>query len=174
MKNKKTIGMIGIILALCIVIGIIYSVSKVNNALKEEEKIKEENKNEIKEKYVQLNEMAENFNTQKKEYDDLYNDTFLNNLKEKEERFIEALNSYQKILKEIQQIAEEIHNKCNQDYQDNTITKNCSSIKKTSESASNVFQNDVERYNILIDNYNTWLNENNINDLKLERYHLEQ
>jgi len=168
--KKKIVWLIIPIIIICL-IGI-FLFWKLTTSIQEEEKMRKEGIEEIQEKYDQLNILAENFNTKRQEYNQLFQDLYLNTLKEKGELFSEKLKEYNDSLNELKKLASMIDEKCQRDYQDTTTSKNCNSSKKTMESAIEVLKQDVKKYNDLIENYNQWIKENNLEETELIKYEI--
>lgn len=167
MKKKTGIIITCIIIAV-IIIGVI--VFKISLSIKQENEEQQKNMQTINENFHNLNELAEKFNNSKKEFEQIYSQTFLNTLVAQNDTFIQILKEYDKTLKQITEIAQNIEKICQKDYKDGEITKDCNTIKKTSKSATEVFEKDKETYNNLIDNYNAWVQENNNENPQLTKY----
>lgn len=152
MKKKKRI-IIGIIILVIVGMITIFSL-KITSQIKEKNEIREQDKKEIQENYDDLNKLANEFNKQQELFDELYQNTFLDSLKEQTETYQTVLKEYHKIVIEMTTIGDKVKEKCQNDYQDSNITKNCNSINKTKESAESVYVKDKQRYNELIEKYN--------------------
>jgi hypothetical protein len=128
--------------------------------MKQEQKKSLENIQEISTLYDELNENALKFNSKKTEYDSIMDTVFYTNFYTKNEEIVKILNEYDEILKDIITNGNNLKEKCAVYYSDADTTQKCNSYKISYESAVQVFLSDIERYNTLVENYNTWTEEN--------------
>lgn len=156
-KNKIIIGSVLIIL-LCVVF--VFSIFQVSESIKKQEQKVQEEKEEIQTNYQKLNNLAANFNEKKEEYNNQYTNLFYEELPEKAPEFERVLEEYTKIVRQIKEVGQNLEIKCQKDYSDNTIERNCTSAKISAKNAQEVYENDVEKYNKLIINYNSWTKSN--------------
>ncbi len=158
MKNKKVIIIIAVILL--VVIGIIFAISNVMNAIKKDAEQTQKQIEEINVLYENFNENAVLFNERKEAYDKLMDKVYYTTIPKENEKILTALQVYDQVIGEIIKDGNQLKEKCNVYYSDTETMQKCSSYKITYESAMTLFIADVKRYNTLVENYNEWTKEN--------------
>jgi hypothetical protein len=157
-KKRNIILIIFIFLIVCI--GITFGIFKLFDAMKSENEKVKKDMEEIHLLYDELNENASSFNKKKEEYDSIMSTLYYTNVQEKNKAIVNILNEYDLIIGRIIETGNHLKEKCAFTYTDNEVIQKCNSYQISYESAVQVFQKDIKRFNTLVENYNAWTKEN--------------
>lgn len=149
--KKKLIAIIAIIVLGIIIISIIVFIKN----LQEESKNTKKLMNEISEYYEKLEESITEYNNHREnlnqENTSYYQDTF----KEDYDKMLDNLKSYDETITNLTIIINILNKDCsNNKFSDPKITNICNIYKQTYEEMINIYINDVNNFNKIVDTYN--------------------
>lgn len=156
MKDKKKMLIIIISILLVILGGILIIIYNINKS----NKIKNENMDIINDSYSNLSENVNSYNEIRKEYLELSSNFFYETFMSDKDKYVDILNRYNEVIKDIDSNIEKINDRCNIVYSDKFINKICNNYQELYEKLINLYVMDINNYNKKIEGYNDYKNEN--------------
>ena len=153
MRSKRNILIIiGIIIL--IAIGLIM-ILKINQDKKETSN----NMQNIKKNYELLSIDINKYNDIRSKYNEMSNVLIIDDYREKHENYVELLNEYNDVIKEIDNYVSNINFRCNRLYPDIDVNSICTGYKQIYEKVINLYVGDIIKYNDFITKYNEYNEE---------------
>ena len=146
--NSSVVIIIVILVISVVVIGINKEKRDINN-----------NMEQIRKSYSFLTGSINKYNDIRTEYIDKTSVLILDDFKDKHADFINILDQYNEVMKNIDSYISNINYRCMYLYNDNEINNICNSYKGIYEKVVNLYVNDLNNYNNLITKYNEYNEE---------------
>ena len=166
MKKKTVVFIIIIILIPLILLGLfVLGLFKDKSDSKQAMGIIEKDYKVFEEKAIEFNDYRDNI------YNTVFADSYYESFKDKYSSFNDMFKDYEKLTDEVIETSKNLIKYCNGIYYTSAVVNTmCSNFSGSYEVLVNSFVKDVGNYNILINEYNTYLKENNIDGDKLSKY----
>ncbi len=167
-KNKKLkIGILIAIPVFFILMFLIFFLSLVKDKNDSKEAMKT-----IRKDYDPFtNQVVEFNNYRDKIYDEIFSDSYYESFKTKNESFENTFKEYEKLVDKIVKQSKHLISYCDGIYYtDRDVNTMCNTFSRDYETLYNSFVVDVNNYKILVKEYNTYIDENKLEDTKLKEY----
>lgn len=166
MSKKKKIIIISIVLVILLAI-VLFTLSLVKDKSDSKKAMKE-----VEIDYTLFTEDANKFSeTRDYIYENIFGEGYADNFKNNYSKFYEVFDSYKKELNKINKDSKNLKKDCNGIYYTSKdINTKCSSFVINYESINNYYVLDVKRFNILIKEYNKYLDDDKSSDKHLSLY----
>lgn len=150
-KKRKILIIIGFVVLVVVGFVAFFILNIIND-----KKLNKDNANYIKENYNNLSNSVNLYNDIRSDYSLLSKDFYLENYDKKHLEYVELLNKYSGIIREIDKSIENIHSKCNLIYDDSEVNKICRSYDTLYEKLINLYVGDLLNHNEIIDKFNNY------------------